>query len=367
MFISILYKLFFKYTMMIINNEFRDRSVEALKRKLISQYVNLMSGILLGYSIVFYFVIKDSFFAACTFAYSVLMFYTFMIIRKSYNIKVLVHLYLTYAPLFAGFVMLDFWKYSAATAMWLLPVPLGAHIFLGKKYVYIYSVYILLIIVGVSVLNRLFEFNYFSLSNVNVIVVSDTFVGLVNLAVFLILLYYNEEIRKAEIEENTFSKMLFFEKNREANFTDTKVAESVESAENDKEIFSEHENMDKYVSLFEDIKNIVEGEAYFKDINFTISQLSNILKSNNLYIYKAIKLNGFSNFNHYLNTCRIKNVKKLLYENDISKVTLMYIYTESGFSNQSTFNRVFKKIEGITPSKFIAIMNEEKTKGGIHL
>ncbi len=56
-----------------------------------------------------------------------------MIIRKSYNIKVLVHLYMTYAPLFAGFVMLDFWKYSAATAMWLLPVPLGAHIFWRKN------------------------------------------------------------------------------------------------------------------------------------------------------------------------------------------------------------------------------------------
>ncbi|UWX58863.1 helix-turn-helix domain-containing protein [Chryseobacterium oranimense] len=357
--------------MMIINKEFRDRSVEALKRKLISQYVNLMSAILLGYSIVFYFVIKDSFFAACTFAYSVLMFYTFMIIRKSYNIKVLVHLYLTYAPLFAGFVMLDFWKYSAATAMWLLPVPLGAHIFLGKKYVYIYSVYIFLIIVVVSVLNRLFKFDYFSLSNVNVIVVSDTFVGLANLAVFFILLYYNEEIRNAEIEEKTFNKILFFEKNEEnekdLNFTDTKVAESFKPTENDKEIFPEHENIDKYVSLFEDIKNTVEGEAYFKDINFTISQLSNILKSNNLYVYKAIKLNGFSNFNHYLNTCRIENVKKLLYENDISKVTLMYIYTESGFSNQSTFNRVFKKIEGITPSEFITIMNKEKKKNGIHL
>jgi AraC-like DNA-binding protein len=30
----------------------------------------------------------------------------------------------------------------------------------------------------------------------------------------------------------------------------------------------------------------------------------------------------------------------------------MYIYTEAGFSNQSTFNRVFKQIEGITPSEY---------------
>lgn len=351
--------------MMVTNNEFINTSVDALKRKLISQYVNLMSGILLGYSLVFYFVIKDSFFAACTLAYSVLLFYTFLIIRKSYNIKVLVHLYMTYAPLFAGFIMLDFWKYSAATAMWLLPVPLGAHIFLGKKYVYIYSVYIFLIIVAVSILNRFFKFDYFTLSDVNVIVISDTFVGLVNLAVFLVLLYYNEKIRKVEIEENIYNKMGFSEtgnqNQRDVNFTnDVQAAVSDESIEKDKEISSEEENIEKYIALFEEVKNRVEGEAYFKEVDFTISQLSNMLKSNNLYISKSIRLNGFSNFNHYLNTCRIENVKKLLHENDISRVTLMYIYTESGFSNQSTFNRVFKQIEGITPSEFITTIKSKE-------
>ncbi|KFF00550.1 hypothetical protein IX39_07885 [Chryseobacterium formosense] len=84
-----------------------------------------------------------------------------------------------------------------------------------------------------------------------------------------------------------------------------------------------------------------------------------MLKSNNLYISKSIKANDFSNFNHYLNTCRINNVKKLLSENDISRVTLMYIYTESGFSNQSTFNRVFKQIEGITPTEYISNLQKD--------
>lgn len=350
--------------MMIADNKLIGGSVEALKRKLISQYVNLMSGILLGYALVFYFVIKDSFFAACMLAYAVLMFYTFMIIRKSYNIKILVHLYMTYAPLFAGFVMLDFWKYSAATAMWLLPVPLGAHIFLEKKYIYIYSLYIFLIIVAVSVLNRFFKFDYFSLSDVRVMVISDTFVGLVNLAVFTLLLYYNEKIRKVEIEENILNKLPFSGANGQIrtndHFIKNEITVPVQTAEKDKEVFPEQENTEKYVALFEEVKNIVEEKAYFKDVDFTISQLANILKSNNLYISKSIRFNGFSNFSHYLNTCRIENVKKLLHENDISRVTLMYIYTESGFSNQSTFNRVFKQIEGITPSEFIATMKAEK-------
>ncbi|WP_288436591.1 helix-turn-helix domain-containing protein [uncultured Chryseobacterium sp.] len=340
---------------MTADKEFLDKSVEALKRKLISQYVYLMSGILLAYSVVFYFIIKDVFFAACTLIYSVTMFYTFMVIRKSYNIKVLVHLYMSYAPLFAGFVMLDFWKFSAATAMWLLPVPLGAHIFLGKKYIYIYTLYILLIIVAVSILTRFFVFDYFALDDVKVIVASDTFVGVSNIAVFGLLLYYNEKIRKAEIEENILAKMRFEDQQEKPDVLEEEVF-----IEKDKAAYATPENTEKYNVLFNEIQDIVEYQGYYKDVGFTISQLSNILKSNNLYISKAIKLNGFSNFSHYLNTCRIENVKKLLQENDISKVTLMYIYTESGFSNQSTFNRVFKQIEGVTPSEYLTNLNLEE-------
>ncbi|PWN60906.1 helix-turn-helix domain-containing protein [Chryseobacterium viscerum] len=356
---------------MITDREFIDGSVDALKRKLISQYVYLMSGILLGYSLVFYFVINDSFFGICTFVYAILMFYTFMIIRKAYNIKLLVHLYMTYAPIFAGFVMLDFWKYSAATAMWLLPVPLGAHIFLGKKYIYIYSIYTFLIIIAVSILTKLYDFNYFKLENVKIIVISDTFVGLVNLAVISILIYYNEKIRKAEIEEHIFKQVKLSRENNLNNEKDNPLEDagfisSVEPIEKDRTILSENENIEKYLALFNDVKMIVEEKGYFKNVDFTISELSNILKSNNLYISKSIKVNGFSNFNHYLNICRIDNVKKLLYENDISKVTLMYIYTESGFSNQSTFNRVFKQIEGITPSEYITTIKNERNDNLAH-
>ncbi|WP_414844996.1 helix-turn-helix domain-containing protein [Chryseobacterium sp. IT-36CA2] len=335
------------------DKEFTEQSVDGLKRKLISQYVYLMSGILLAYSIVFYFIIKDVFFAGCTLIYSVTMFYTFMVIRKSYNIKILVHLYISYAPLFAGFIMLDFWKFSAATAMWLLPVPLGAHIFLGKKYIYIYTLYILLIIVAVSILTRFFAFDYFILNDVKVMVASDTFVGVSNIAVFGLLLYYNEKIRKVEIEGNILARMGVSEQEKSA------VPEEA-AIEKDKEVYVNFENTEKYNLLFSEIRDIVEDKGYYKDVGFTISQLSNILKSNNLYISKAIKLNGFSNFSHYLNSCRIENVKKLLQENDISKVTLMYIYTESGFSNQSTFNRVFKQIEGVTPSEYLTNLNLEE-------
>lgn len=45
-------------------------------------------------------------------------------------------------------------------------------------------------------------------------------------------------------------------------------------------------------------------------------------------------------------------VKKLIKEHKLDRHSLLYAYTSSGFKNQSTFNRVFKDIEGMTPTEF---------------
>jgi AraC-like DNA-binding protein len=46
-------------------------------------------------------------------------------------------------------------------------------------------------------------------------------------------------------------------------------------------------------------------------------------------------------------------VKDKLQSDELKTMTLMHIYSEAGFKNQSTFNKVFKKIEGVTPSEYI--------------
>lgn len=338
-----------------------DNPIDALKRKLIAKYIYFMSATLFGYSTIFYFIFQDSLFAISTLAYSVLILHIFLIIRKNYNIQTLIHLYLTYAPLFAAYIMLDFWKYSAATCMWLLPVPIGAYVFLSKKYVYFYSAYILVIIIAVNILTKYYDFNYFSFKEVKYMVISDTFVGLINISVVALLLYYNEKIRKIEIEErfknirNPIANIEDVEQIEDENTViGTEICETTKNLENS-------ESLEKYMAIFDNIKKIVEENEYFKNVDFTISELSNLLKINNLYLSKSIKSNGYSNFNHYLNSCRIENVKKLIQENDINKITLMYIYTASGFSNQSTFNRVFKQIEGITPSEYINSLQKESS------
>ncbi|SHM16553.1 Helix-turn-helix domain-containing protein [Chryseobacterium carnipullorum] len=331
--------------MILNNNSISENTEDDLKRRCISLIVYLLCVALCLYSIIVYVTLKDENFALVTFIYFLVLLYTFLLRRKTYHIKTLVHLYLIFDPLFSAFIMLYFWRYSAGTALWVMPVPIGAYVFLEKKYVYVYTLYVLLIVIFVTLMSK---FLWFETPSYNSTDFSDALVGSTNIIIVVLLLYYNDKIKSVKIAAN-------FEK----DINSTSIGESkLEINRNDnneilKQDFSSEKDFNKYSEIFQNVQNIVEKQLSFKDADFTISQLSHLIKVNNLYIAKSIKLNGYSSFSHYINFCRIQHVKKLINENDLSKITLMYIYTSSGFSSQSTFNRVFKQIEGITPTDYI--------------
>ena len=53
--------------------------------------------------------------------------------------------------------------------------------------------------------------------------------------------------------------------------------------------------------------------------------------------------------NEYLNSVRVKKAEEYLLDMDISITEAAYM---SGFNSIQTFNRVFKKIKGCTPTEY---------------
>lgn len=323
---------------MIITDSIKLQKIEKHKRDLIHYYVILMSVILSIYALIFTFLIPDKAIAWYLYGGLFFMVYSYFIIRKNYNINVLIHSYMILASFYNFYIMLAFWNNSVASFVWLMPIPLAAYVFFSRKYVILYSLFILLTIIVGYLISKNFDFNFQEHSREDV-KMTDTFLVISNVAVISLIIYFKDKIRREEI----------YHEIEEKQQSEPKITVSIE-----KDSASADE-------LFEKIEQIMKEKQAYKDVNFNISKLSTELEVNSTYISKAIRQHGFPNFNNYLNIHRINCVKNLLAENDLEKVTLMYIYTEAGFSNQSTFNRVFKHIEKITPSEYLQTIQSIKT------
>ncbi len=122
----------------------------------------------------------------------------------------------------------------------------------------------------------------------------------------------------------------------------------------------QHADVEKYYQLYHNILNYFDSKKAYCDPDFSINQLADAMDTNITYISKAINVNENMNFNQFINTYRINMVKNMIDNSYQNKYTIRYIYISSGFKHQSTFNKVFKLIEGITPSEYIRKMNKSK-------
>lgn len=315
----------------------REHEILRLKEELITRYYYLMSIILSIYTLIFFLILTDRLIAYYCLAgtFSLLaQIYIFNTIFPSISLEKKVRGYIIIAPLYVFFLILYFWKYTIINFCWLVPIPFGAYIFLGKREGFIFSIYSLLIFVVLLVITAFFSFNFIDISYQE-IRNTDLLVASSNIIISCLFVYYKDKIKEQQL-------LSVIEKRAQITLPITLDDEEIAGSK----------------SLFEKIENEMITNRYFINPKFSISLLNTIMKTNNNYISKAIRLQGYPNFNFYVNSHRINYVKELIEKNDLEKVTLMYIYTEAGFTNQSTFNKAFKQIVGMTPSEYIRDVNK---------
>jgi AraC-like DNA-binding protein len=61
-----------------------------------------------------------------------------------------------------------------------------------------------------------------------------------------------------------------------------------------------------------------------------------------------------NNFYDFINGYRIMEAKRLLLDPSKRHYTVLAIAFESGFNSKTTFNKVFRKVTGLTPTEFVA-------------
>ena len=102
--------------------------------------------------------------------------------------------------------------------------------------------------------------------------------------------------------------------------------------------------------LMQRITQLMEEKQRFKDPDLKISDVALELNTNVRYVSDCIKNTKGCSFIQYVNGYRIEHAQKLLREQPDLKIS--HIYLSSGFTNDSSFFRIFKSVTGTTPNEW---------------
>ena len=109
---------------------------------------------------------------------------------------------------------------------------------------------------------------------------------------------------------------------------------------------------DKADIHYQKLLSLLQTEKLYQDAQLNMDILSQKMGLSNGYLSKIINQKEGKNFYEFINSYRIEAVKANLNNPDYSHYSILGIGLEAGFKSKSTFNSVFKKMTGMTPSAF---------------
>lgn len=112
-------------------------------------------------------------------------------------------------------------------------------------------------------------------------------------------------------------------------------------------------NNDIKKTLINNLKEYIEKEKPYLNNNLRIDNLSQALNTNRQYLSQIINETYNQNFYTLINTYRVKEAKKMFLDEKHKQLSIMGVANSVGFNSKSTFNTLFKKYTGLTPSEFI--------------
>jgi len=115
------------------------------------------------------------------------------------------------------------------------------------------------------------------------------------------------------------------------------------------EIPKQSEKTDNY---YKKLLGIMDEDQLYKDPNLNMDQLSQAVGLSKSYLSQIINKREERNFFEFINAYRIEEVKKKFKDTSYDHYSILGIALEAGFKSKSTFNLVFKKSTGLTPSQY---------------
>ena len=118
------------------------------------------------------------------------------------------------------------------------------------------------------------------------------------------------------------------------------------------------ERAEKYLKKLD---HAIQVEKVYMDGDLTLQKLAGRLAIPAQHLSQAVNEHLNQNILDFINTHRVKEAKRRLVDPAKKHLSILAIAEEVGFNSKSSFNAVFKKLTGMTPSEFRK--NGENRKG----
>jgi AraC-like DNA-binding protein len=96
----------------------------------------------------------------------------------------------------------------------------------------------------------------------------------------------------------------------------------------------------------------MDNQKPYRDFDLTLTSLAKQVKMNRNQLSEVINNSIGCSFYDFINRYRVDDVKQMLTLPSYKNYTLLAIAYEAGFPSKSTFNSIFKKFTGLTPSEY---------------
>jgi AraC-like DNA-binding protein len=160
---------------------------------------------------------------------------------------------------------------------------------------------------------------------------------ILTLLVFLIFIFINRILFKALKEPEIFSIM--------------EEGDRGAVPGNEKQPIAAIPGPEKQKSL-EILKKHMEEKKPWLEPELSLEQLASQLSMRPKVLSQLINESLKQNFFDFVNRYRIDEAKRLLTNPEDKKITVLEVLYEVGFNSKSSFNTLFKKHTGLTPSEF---------------
>lgn len=278
---------------------------------------------------------------ACIFA---ILFFNYLF-QKNKNLKSFIDQIIICENLNIFFSSIFIWKFFPEVFIWHACIFLVLLLFYEGKKLRKYFTFSFILFVSAPIISEIFRLDdYFASKTLKLEHYKEflyiTIIGATILLIFIVAgfkkyLYLNSEYYNPPSNSDAQNKITDVDKNIFLNITEKETSKGSDLEQ-----------------LFIKIKKHVETEKKYLDTEYSLRTLSLEIGSNISYVSKSINIYSKYNFSDFINKYRIEYFKHLV-ENEDNFSYIKKHYAKCGFKQQSTFNRVFKQFEGITPTQYL--------------